>query len=106
MVWCPEILFAKYMNILSFFKKNWQLCLYRFFHFFSIKFIVIMLNKIKISVASLLICLPFLAQAHEGHGAFTGGSLSHYLASPLHIIPVVAFVVIGAYFLYKRATTR
>ncbi len=80
--------------------------MYRLFHYFLIKFIVNMLSRIKISFASLLLCLPFLAQAHEGHGTFSGGSLSHYLASPLHIIPVVAFVAIGAYFLYKKATTR
>ena len=65
-----------------------------------------MLNKIKISFAFLLFCLPFLAQAHEGHGTFEGGSLSHYLASPMHVIPVIAFVAIGAYFLYKKATTK
>jgi hypothetical protein len=65
-----------------------------------------MLNKMKISFASLLLCLPFLAQAHEGHGVFEGSSLSHYLTSPMHVIPVVAFVAIGAYFLYKKTTTR
>ncbi len=65
-----------------------------------------MLNKMKISFASLMLCLPFLAQAHDGHGVFGGNSLSHYLASPMHVIPVVAFVAIGAYFLYKKATSR
>lgn len=65
-----------------------------------------MLNKLKISFASLMLCLPFLAEAHEGHGVFNGGSLSHYLASPMHILPVIAVVAIGVFFIYKRVTAK
>jgi hypothetical protein len=65
-----------------------------------------MLNKIKISFAFLLLCLPFLAQAHGGHGTFEGSSLSHFMTSPLHIIPVVAFLAIGAFYLYRKTIVK
>jgi hypothetical protein len=59
-------------------------------------------------LATLMFSLPFLAQAHEGHGHFSGHELAHYLASPEHAIPLLAVLVLSIVFiaLRQRALAR
>lgn len=56
----------------------------------------------KFFVFLSLICLPFLALAHEGHGVLEGHTLGHYVFNPMHAIPVVAVVLVVAIVLYRR----
>jgi uncharacterized membrane protein len=60
-----------------------------------------MIRKNTLSSA-LLILLPFLAQAHGGHGHFPGHELAHYLASPGHAIPILAVLVLSIVVIVAR----
>lgn len=55
------------------------------------------------SICSLfLVAAPMALFAHDGHGAFSGGDIAHYLTSPGHAIPLVAVAAV-AYFVIRRA---
>ena len=53
-------------------------------------------------LAAAFASLPFLAQAHEGHGHFHGYQLAHYLTSPAHAIPLALALIAGIAFFWSR----
>jgi putative copper export protein len=50
----------------------------------------------KLILTALLPALPFLASAHAGHSEFSADHILHYLATPVHAMPIAMAVVLGA----------
>ncbi len=42
----------------------------------------------------VLFCLPSAVLAHPGHGTTAPETVSHYVAEPVHVAPLLAIVVI------------
>ena len=62
---------------------------------------MIVMKKFKLLfLASLLV--PVVSFAHTGHGIFDGGTLVHYLISPAHMIPILAGVILVAYYIVRK----
>lgn len=56
----------------------------------------------KISVLlSAFAAIPFVGQAHAGHGHFQHNPVLHFFSSPLHLVPVVLLAVLGAAWLTR-----
>lgn len=57
-----------------------------------------------------LLSWPLIAMAHDGHGAFQGHQIEHYVISPGHAVPLilvtVAFLLLIAYRQWKRAAQK
>lgn len=56
----------------------------------------------------IMLLLPLLSQAHEGHSHFQASDIRHYWGSPEHLIPVMILVLILAAILIKivKLTTK
>ena len=53
------------------------------------------LNIMKKLFPIILLLVPVIASAHPGHGLSDGVSLGHYLASVVHLFPIIlTFVLI------------
>jgi hypothetical protein len=54
-------------------------------------------RTLRFAAAALAIALPALASAHPGHGLDPSGtSLLHWLAEPVHALPLLAAAAFGA----------
>ncbi|MBX2926245.1 MAG: hypothetical protein KF852_00290 [Saprospiraceae bacterium] len=49
----------------------------------------------KIMLTALLPAVPALASAHAGHSEFSADHILHYLATPVHAMPIAMAVVLG-----------
>lgn len=54
---------------------------------------------------AMLVCTQ-AAWAHEGHGATEGSSLLHWLAEPLHAVPVLAALAVAGVLAWRGRRTR
>lgn len=48
----------------------------------------------KIIIAAALPALPTLASAHAGHSEFSADHILHYLATPVHAMPLLMAAVL------------
>lgn len=55
----------------------------------------------RMTTALLLLLLPGVALAHEGHGSSDSSSLLHYLTEPVHAV-VLLVSVLGLVFIHRR----
>lgn len=62
------------------------------------------MNRKTLTLLTLFTALlPFVAQAHEGHGVGHGQELGHYLLSSEHAVPVAMVVALTVVFLAIRS---
>ena len=61
-----------------------------------------MIRKLFILISITLFASPLSLFAHDGHGFFSGGEITHYLTSPFHVLPVLCIVCIGAWYVLKN----
>lgn len=64
---------------------------------------------IKIALAAVLPALPVLASAHAGHSEFPAHHVLHYLATPVHAMPLLmaaVLIVVSAVVIRKELAIR
>ncbi len=58
----------------------------------------------RISAATaVLMLLPLLIKAHEGHGQFHADDIRHYWGSPEHLVPIIILALVLAAILVQIA---
>lgn len=63
----------------------------------------------KLTLAAALPALPTLASAHAGHSEFPAGHILHYLATPVHAMPLLmaaVLIVVSAVAIHKELAVR
>ncbi|MDX1942024.1 MAG: hypothetical protein SFU99_15790 [Saprospiraceae bacterium] len=55
----------------------------------------------RTSIASIILLLPFLSEAHEGHGQFHADDIRHYWGSLEHLIPIAIMGLVLALILFQ-----
>ena len=59
------------------------------------------------TTAFVIVLLPFIGLAHEGHGATDGFSITHYFVEPEHAIYTWSFLIASAILIsYYRLKKR
>lgn len=59
----------------------------------------------KLNLVAFFALLPLFSFAHEGHGVASGASMTHYLLSPIHAIPIIVIVAVVAIYFYRKKQT-
>lgn len=54
-----------------------------------------MRRTFKITLAAVFAAVPFIASAHTGHSEFPADHILHYLATPVHAVPIFMAVAAG-----------
>lgn len=54
-----------------------------------------MRRTFKFTIFAASLTAPFIASAHAGHSGFPADHILHYLATPVHAMPIFMAVAVG-----------